>query len=74
MTGGAGFIGSHLVDYLMESGNEVICLDNFFTGSKDNVSKWTGNQRFELVRHDIVEVWLSFIFYVYIFIELFRGS
>ncbi|KAJ8477222.1 hypothetical protein OPV22_020949 [Ensete ventricosum] len=56
VTGGAGFIGSHLVDKLMENEkNEVIVADNFFTGSKDNLRKWIGHPRFELIRHDITE-------------------
>ncbi|CAL9043098.1 UDP-glucuronic acid decarboxylase 6 [Musa acuminata AAA Group] len=56
VTGGAGFIGSHLVDKLMENEkNEVIVADNFFTGSKDNLKKWIGHPRFELIRHDITE-------------------
>lgn len=55
VTGGAGFVGSHLVDRLMESGEEVVCLDNYFTGSKQNISKWLGHPNFELVRHDVTE-------------------
>ncbi len=55
VTGGAGFIGSHLCDRLIEQGNEVICLDNFYTGSKQNIMHLLGNSRFELVRHDITE-------------------
>ncbi|MEO1095835.1 MAG: UDP-glucuronic acid decarboxylase family protein [Cyanobacteria bacterium J06638_28] len=55
VTGGAGFIGSHLIDRLMQAGNEVICLDNFFTGHKRNIQHWFGNPNFELVRHDITE-------------------
>ena len=55
MTGGAGFVGSHLVDRLMEAGEEVICLDNYFTGRKKNISQWIGNSRFELIRHDVTE-------------------
>ncbi|KAL5130213.1 UDP-glucuronic acid decarboxylase 5 [Glycine soja] len=56
VTGGAGFIGSHLVDKLMENEkNEVIVADNFFTGSKDNLKKWIGHPRFELIRHDVTE-------------------
>jgi len=55
VTGGAGFVGSHLVDRLMESGEEVVCLDNYFTGSKQNISKWMGHPNFELVRHDVTE-------------------
>ena len=56
VTGGAGFIGSHLVDRLMENEkNEVIVVDNYFTGSKDNLRKWIGHPRFELIRHDVTE-------------------
>ncbi len=55
VTGGAGFIGSHLCDKLLEQGNHVICLDNFFTGSRKNVTHLLGNPEFELIRHDIVE-------------------
>jgi UDP-glucuronate decarboxylase len=53
ITGGAGFIGSHLVDSLLADGHEVICVDNFFTGNKKNVSHHLGNNSFELIRHDI---------------------
>ena len=53
VTGGAGFIGSHLCDRLIKDGCDVICLDNYFTGSKDNVRHLLGNDRFELVRHDV---------------------
>ncbi len=55
VTGGAGFIGSHLIDRLMQEQHEVICLDNFFTGTKRNVIKWFGHPNFELIRHDITE-------------------
>jgi UDP-glucuronate decarboxylase len=55
VTGGAGFIGSHLIDRLMSEQHEVICLDNFYTGSKQNVQQWLGNANFELIRHDITE-------------------
>jgi len=55
VTGGAGFIGSHLIDRLMEQGHEVLCLDNFYTGSKQNILKWLENPRFEVIRHDITE-------------------
>jgi UDP-glucuronate decarboxylase len=55
VTGGAGFLGSHLVDVLMKGGNDVICLDNFYTGSKQNVHQWNGHSNFELIRHDITE-------------------
>ncbi len=54
VTGGAGFLGSHLCDRLIASGAEVICLDNFFTGSKSNVAHLLSNPRFEIVRHDLV--------------------
>jgi UDP-glucuronate decarboxylase len=55
VTGGAGFIGSHLCERLLNEGNEVICLDNFFTGSKSNVLHLLDNKYFELVRHDVTE-------------------
>ena len=55
VTGGAGFLGSHLVDRLMESNEEVICLDNYFTGRKVNIQKWIGHPNFELIRHDVTE-------------------
>ncbi len=53
VTGGAGFLGSHLVDKLMKNGEEVICLDNYFTGRKENVISWVSNSKFELIRHDV---------------------
>jgi UDP-glucuronate decarboxylase len=55
VTGGAGFVGSHLIDRLMLQGHEVICLDNFFTGHKRNVLKWMDHPYFELIRHDVTE-------------------
>ena len=53
ITGGAGFIGSHLSRRLLEQGHEVICLDNFFTGNKNNILPLLDNKRFELIRHDV---------------------
>ena len=61
ITGGAGFIGSHLCERLVGAGHEVLCVDNFHTGSKDNIRHLLGSNRFELIRHD---VWLP----------LYRGS
>jgi len=55
VTGGAGFVGSHLVDKLMSQGDEVICLDNYFTGRKRNIQKWISHPNFELIRHDVTE-------------------
>jgi UDP-glucuronate decarboxylase len=55
VTGGAGFIGSHLCERLLSAGHEVICLDNFFTGRRENVFRLMDSKRFELVRHDIIE-------------------
>ena len=55
VTGGAGFLGSHLIDRLMKKGEEVICIDNFFTGTKNNLLQWLDNSNFELIRHDITK-------------------
>ncbi len=54
ITGGAGFLGSHLCERLLDGGDEVLCLDNFFTGSKDNIRHLLGNPHFECIRHDII--------------------
>jgi len=55
ITGGAGFLGSHLSDRLLEQGHEIICLDNFFTGRKSNIQHLLTNPNFELVRHDVID-------------------
>ncbi len=56
VTGGAGFLGSHLCNRLVTGGHDVLCLDNFFTGSKENIAHlFFGKSNFELVRHDLVE-------------------
>ncbi|MFP4476976.1 MAG: UDP-glucuronic acid decarboxylase family protein [Desulfatibacillaceae bacterium] len=55
ITGGAGFLGSHLCDHLVRSGADVLCLDNFHTGSKKNIEHLLGEKNFELIRHDLVE-------------------
>src|SRR4029077_1505592 len=53
VTGGAGFLGSHLCERLLAQGSDVLCVDNFFTGTKDNVLHLLGNRHFELLRHDV---------------------
>ena len=53
VTGGAGFLGSHLTDRLLEQGHEVICVDNLFTGTKRNIEHLHNHTRFELIRHDV---------------------
>jgi UDP-glucuronate decarboxylase len=55
VTGGAGFLGSHLSDRLINEGHEILCLDNFFTGRKQNISHLLQNSKFELIRHDVTE-------------------
>lgn len=65
VTGGAGFVGSHLVDRLMWMGHEVVVLDNFFTGTKRNVQHWIGHPHFELVRHDVVDPFLVEVSQIY---------
>lgn len=65
ITGGAGFIGSHLCERLLKEGNEIICLDNFFTGSKNNVRHLLQNNNFELVRHDITKEYYAEIDEIY---------
>ena len=65
VTGGAGFIGSHLCDRLIKEGNDVVCLDNFFTGSKENVIHLIGNPHFELVRHDVTQPYYAEVDQIY---------
>lgn len=59
VTGGAGFIGSHLCEHYLAAGSEVICLDSFFTGSRKNIEHLLANPRFELVRHDVVQPFMA---------------
>ena len=65
ITGGSGFVGSHLCERLINDGNEVICLDNYFTGSKKNIDNLINNPHFELVRHDIIEPYYAEVDQIY---------
>lgn len=65
VTGGAGFIGSYLCERLLSEGHDVLCLDNFFTGSKDNINHLMDNHRFELIRHDIINAILLEVDQIY---------
>lgn len=65
ITGGAGFVGSHLCERLLSEGNDVICLDNYFTGSKNNIIKLLDNPHFEMVRHDITEPYYAEVDEIY---------
>ena len=65
VTGGAGFIGSHLCERLVREGNDVICLDNYFTGNKNNIRHLLGNDRFEAVRHDVTTPYYAEVDKVY---------
>jgi UDP-glucuronate decarboxylase len=65
ITGGAGFIGSHLCERLLNENNDIICLDNYFTGSKDNIRHLLGSHNFELVRHDVTEPYYAEVDEIY---------
>ncbi len=65
VTGGAGFIGSNLCDRLIREGHDVICLDNYFTGRKDNIRHLIGNDHFELVRHDVINPYIAEVDEIY---------
>ncbi|XP_065287654.1 UDP-glucuronic acid decarboxylase 1-like [Dermacentor albipictus] len=65
VAGGAGFVGSHLVDHLMQQGHQVTVVDNFFTGSKHNIEHWIGHHNFELIHHDIVSPLFIEVDYIY---------
>ncbi|MDR0296184.1 MAG: SDR family oxidoreductase [Prevotellaceae bacterium] len=65
VTGGAGFIGSHLCERLLSENNEVICLDNYFTGSRDNIAHLFNNPRFELERHDVINPFMAEVDEIY---------
>ena len=66
VSGGAGFIGSHLCTRLINEGHDVICLDNFFTGSKDNIMHLMDNHHFEVVRHDVLILLKSMRFIIWL--------
>lgn len=65
VTGGAGFVGSHLVDRLMLMGNDVTVIDNFFTGDRRNIEHWMGHPNFELIRHDVVDPFMMEVDQIY---------
>jgi UDP-glucuronate decarboxylase len=65
VTGGAGFIGSHLCDYLIERGHDVLCVDNLFSGSKDNIRHLLGHSYFEFIRHDITHPFFAEVEQIY---------
>ncbi|MDD5007763.1 MAG: SDR family oxidoreductase [Syntrophorhabdaceae bacterium] len=65
VTGGAGFIGSHLCEKLLKNGHEVICLDNYFTGTKENITALMKNPRFEFLRHDVTEPVLTEVDWIF---------
>jgi len=65
VTGGSGFVGSHLVDRLMLQGHEVTVMDNFFTGRRMNIEHWIGHPHFELIRHDVIEEYMMEVDQIY---------
>jgi UDP-glucuronate decarboxylase len=65
VTGGAGFIGSHLCERLLNEGNEIICLDNYFTGNRRNITHLLDNHNFELVRHDVTQTYYAEVDQIY---------
>lgn len=65
VTGGAGFLGSHLCEQLIRQGHEVLCLDNYFTGNKDNILHLRDYDRFELIRHDVVDPFMAEVEEIY---------
>ncbi|MDR2058484.1 MAG: GDP-mannose 4,6-dehydratase, partial [Dysgonamonadaceae bacterium] len=65
VTGGAGFVGSHLCERLLSEGNNVVCLDNYFTGNKRNISYLADNPNFEIIEHDICEPYFTEVDEIY---------
>jgi UDP-glucuronate decarboxylase len=65
ISGGAGFIGSHLCNKLLNDGNDIICIDNYFTGTKENIVQLIGNPHFEMVRHDVITPYFAEIDEIY---------
>jgi UDP-glucuronate decarboxylase len=65
VTGGAGFVGSHLVDRLMLMGHDVIVIDNFFTGDIKNIEHWLGHPNFEVIKHDVIDPFMAEVDQIY---------